>query len=120
MEFKNPYVLAMRDQAPRMLRELVKTGRIEIHLQKKSEEAHALLDEILKHNPNPSLPEKRAAEEQVRALLIQFPPESRKRSRAEQADEEMPEPPEDLPLPEGGEGRTPRSKGPTTISSRGR
>ena len=88
MQFKVPYLLAMRDQAPKMFRELSRHGRLEQHLQQKSQEAHGLLEQFLQHNPNPSLAERREAEERVFAELVNFPPEK--------SDPQMLEPPDDL------------------------
>ena len=53
MEFKTPYVLAMREQAPRMFNQLVRSGKMEEHLLAKAEE--------------------------FMATLIEFPPEEKKR-----------------------------------------
>jgi hypothetical protein len=78
MEFKTPYVLAMREQAPKMFMELVRSGKIEDHLQDKSMEAHRMLQELLASAPKdpdgrPQMEAARAAEEIVRATLIEFP-----------------------------------------------
>ena len=86
MEFKEPYLLAMRESAPEMFMQLRKSGQLEQHLQEKSVQAHQLLRELLSHSPNPSLPERREAEEQVRATLIDFPPREPPRREAEFAD----------------------------------
>ena len=48
MEFKEPYVLAMRDQAPKMFNRLRRTGAISAHLQAKSVEAHRMYEELAK------------------------------------------------------------------------
>lgn len=103
MEFKSQYLQAMQDQAPKMLAALHRHGRLEQHLQQKSVEAHAMLRDLLKKHPDPSLAQQREAEEIVRQTLIEFPPEK--------LDPENAEPPDDLP--------TPRSGGRTTSSSRG-
>lgn len=89
MEFKSQYVHAMREQAPKMFRDLVKHGRIEQHLDQKSGEAHEMLRQLLAQHPNPGLAERREAEEIVRQTLIEFPPEKPERENAE--------PPDDLP-----------------------
>jgi hypothetical protein len=118
MDFKVPYLLAMREQAPKMFMELRRSGRLEQFLQQKSHEAHQLLREILaKHQQNepPSLQQKREAEEQVFGLMIEFLPEQKP---------EFPEPPEDLPGHPGEQGRLPNeyrtlmSRVATTASSR--
>lgn len=102
MDFKTPYLLAMRDQAPKMFMELRRSGQLEMALQEKSREAHQLLDLLLEKRPNqnepPSLQQEREAEEQVFSQLIEFPPEVRP---------EFPEPPEDLPSHPGQQGRLP-------------
>jgi hypothetical protein len=73
MNFRELYLLAMQDQAPRMLRDLQRSGRLNGHLHEKSAEANRLLAEILLGKDNPSVAEKREAEEIVRAALIEFP-----------------------------------------------
>src|SRR4051812_21954939 len=103
MEFKSQYLQAMRDNAPKLLAELHRHGRLEQHLQQKSAEAHAMLRDLLKKHPDPSLAQQRQAEEIVRQTLIEFPPEK--------PDPENAEPPDDLPVP--------RSKARTSSSSRG-
>ena len=80
MEFKGPYVFAMREQAPKMFNRLRRTGAMDAHLQEKSTEAHRMLEELTatapKHpNGLTKEPWLREAEEQVRALLIEFPSE---------------------------------------------
>lgn len=71
MEFKGPYLMAMRDQAPKMFRELRRTGALDAHVQKKAVEAQRLFEEIA--GPNPTLPKRREAEDLVRGTLIEFP-----------------------------------------------
>ena len=79
MEFKEAYVLAMRDQAPRMLRELNKTGALQALLNAKAKEAQAMFDELTARLPK--LPNgvvrdpaaRQEAERQVLAALIEFP-----------------------------------------------
>src|SRR6185503_1307477 len=94
MDFKAPYVHAMREQAPRMFNALVRSGGMDAHLQRKSHEAHQMLEELLAHVPKeanglPKNPQDlHRAEEIVRATLIEFPP---------QPDPERAEPPDDLP-----------------------
>lgn len=91
MEFKSPYLHAMRDRAPKMFRDLVKHGRMEQHLDLKSREAHEMLDGILSRKEHPSLADRREAEEIVRQTLIEFPPEDDRDSPIQK------EPPDDLP-----------------------
>ncbi len=63
MEFKLPFLLAMRDQAPRMFNQLRRSGQMDKHLDQKSHEAHELLRSLLPENP--SLPQEREADEVV-------------------------------------------------------
>lgn len=91
MEFKIPYLLAMRDRAPKLMRDLEKHGRLKQHLDLKSREAHEMLRGILRKHKHPSLAQEREAEEIVRQTLIEFPPESDRDSPIQK------EPPDDLP-----------------------
>ena len=80
MEFKLPYLLAMREQAPKMFNQLRRTGAMDAHLQEKSKEAHKLFDYLTANAPKlesglPKQPYLREAEEQVFATLIEFPSE---------------------------------------------
>lgn len=80
MEFKGPYLMAMREQAPKLFRELRKTGQMDAHLQAKSAEAHRMLDELTKDAPKlpnglPKAPQRIQAEQIVLETLIEFPPE---------------------------------------------
>jgi hypothetical protein len=90
VEFKEPYLVAMREQNPEMFMRLRRSGQLDRHLQEKRAQAHQLLAELLSRHPNPGLPERREAEEQVRATLIDFPPREDRKP-------DYPEPPEDLP-----------------------
>jgi hypothetical protein len=91
VEFKEPYLLAMQECAPKMFMQLRRSGQLERHLQAKSQEADDLLRQLLSRHPSPGLPEEREAEEIVRATLIEFPPEEGQKP-------EFPESPDDLPL----------------------
>ena len=51
MEFKGTYLLAMREQAPKMFMELRRSGKLDQHLQEKSTEAHQMLRELLAQKP---------------------------------------------------------------------
>jgi hypothetical protein len=93
VEFETPYLMAMRQQTPRMFMELRRSGKLDQHLQEKSVEAHSLLRELLANKPRdshgwPAPADEREAEEIVRAQLLEFPPEGKP---------ERPEPPDDLP-----------------------
>ena len=57
-----------------MYRELVAVGEMEDHLLAKGREAHAMKEQLMAGDN--SLPREREAEEQVRAVLIEFPPEN--------------------------------------------
>lgn len=89
MEFKLAYLNAMRDQAPKMFNELRRTGAMDVHLQKKGEEAMRLRDELLANEPKgPSglpknLTAQRLAEEIVFKQLIEFPPDDEPDDEAE-------------------------------------
>ena len=93
MEFKGPYLFAMRERAPKMFKELCRSGRLDEHLQEKSVEAHELLDQLLASEPKgvDGLPKDlqalRLAEEIVLAQMLDFPASERA---------ENPGPPEDL------------------------
>ena len=89
MEFKEPYLLAMREQAPKMFMELRRHGRLDQHAQQKSQEAQAMYAGLMKAHHNPGPAERHQAEEIVRATLIEFPPEQKPQDNLE--------PPEDLP-----------------------
>ena len=93
MEFKGPYLMAMRDQDPGLFKELVKSGRMDAHLQQKGREADAMLRQLLEAGEKgpdgkPTMAARREAEEIVRGTLIEFP---------QPPDPENPEPPDDLP-----------------------
>ena len=80
MEFKGPYLQAMSDQAPKMFNRLRRTGALDAHANRKSEEAHQLFDDLTADAPKlpnglPKLPYRREAEELVFATLIEFPSE---------------------------------------------
>jgi hypothetical protein len=79
MEFKIPYLLAMRDQAPKMFNRLRRTGAMDAHLQAKSVEAHRMYEELAKGKPKlpngglRSVSDSHQIEELVFAALIEFP-----------------------------------------------
>ena len=111
MEFKVPYLLAMREKAPKMFRDLVKTGKMDQHLEQKTTEAYDLLDQILGQRPKDAhgevgLADRREAEEVVRATMLDFP-------QTKPDLMETPEPPDDLPSPR----QSIRSRAPTSSSS---
>ncbi len=79
MDFKSRYVQVLRDQDPKLFRELVKTNKIDQYLQEKSLEAHELLETLLAPEPKgpdglPRDPQaQRLAEERVMAQMLDFP-----------------------------------------------
>ena len=84
MEFKLPYVLAMREQDPKEFMALRGSGKLDQHLQEKSAEAHRMLEELLRNKPRDSHgfvaeSDLQHAEELVRAALIEFPETARRR-----------------------------------------
>lgn len=81
MDFETPYLHAMRDRAPKMFNQLVRSGQMEEHLQEKSTEAHRMFEELTADAPKlpnglPRDPWGREAEEVVFATLIEFPSDS--------------------------------------------
>ncbi len=77
MEFKLPYLLAMREQAPKMFNQLRRTGALDAHVKPKSKEAHRLFADLTADAPTlpsgyPKEPWAREAEQQVFATLIEF------------------------------------------------
>ena len=93
VDFKSIYVQAMRERAPELFKELRKAGRKSEFLQKQSEAAHQMRDELLEGKPKnpegrPMMADERWAEEIVLAHFLDFPvPEK----------DQNPEPPDDLP-----------------------
>ena len=82
MEFKIPYLLAMRDQAPKMFNRLRRTGAMSAHLQAKSLEAHRMYEDLAKGQERlpggkvvRSASTRQQIKEQVFAALIEFPPD---------------------------------------------
>ncbi len=79
MDFKAPYLLAMREQAPAMFNELIRSGKMEEHLAEKSKEAHMMFADLT--NGMAQLPSgyprdeqaASAAERTVLETLIEFP-----------------------------------------------
>lgn len=76
MEFKGPYLQAMRERAPKLFNQLRRSGGLDAHLKQKSEEAHRLFDEITSSETKPLSDQAYSrAERQVLETLIEFPPE---------------------------------------------
>ena len=114
MDFQYPYLLAMREQAPKMFMELRRSGKMNQFLQDKGEEANRLLAELLANKPKDkyglySLVDEREAEEIVGAQLIEFPvPEK----------DQNPEPPDDLPSKSDENFRQPPAQQPRQATAR--
>lgn len=81
MQFKSTYLLAMRQQAPKMYRELLRSGEMEEFLDLMNAEAHKMYHQLTEHEPklpngvvaSPSA--NRDAERAILNALIEFPPE---------------------------------------------
>ena len=74
MDFKTPYLLALREKDPKLFMELRRSGQLDDHLRQKQAQASDLKELLLaQHQPNPSMAEVREAEEQVFATLLDFP-----------------------------------------------
>lgn len=79
MEFKGPYLAAMREQAPAMFNELRKSGKMDEHLQEKATQARTMFQDLtakLDKLPSGYPRDEQAASEaerQVLETLIEFP-----------------------------------------------
>jgi hypothetical protein len=78
MEFKLPYLQAMRSQAPKMFNRLSRSGELEAFVQAKAEEASRLFHEMTENAPKekggyPKEPQASEAIEQVMAVMLDFP-----------------------------------------------
>lgn len=83
LHFRMAYLLAMREQAPKMFNELRRTGAMEAHLDRKTEEAGNLFNQLTEGLPTlpgsgvlASPSDEAHATEQVYATLITFPQSS--------------------------------------------
>lgn len=78
MEFKKPYLEAMRDQAPQMFNQLRRSGALDAHVAAKAREASLMFNQLIARADKlpsglPSDPRViREAEQQVFATLIEF------------------------------------------------
>ncbi len=77
MNFKYPYLLAMREQAPKMFNQLRRTGALDAYVNQKLTEAQELFDYLTKNAPKlpnglPENPYRSRAENQVFETLIEF------------------------------------------------
>lgn len=78
MEFKLPYMQAMRQQAPKMFNRLSRSGELEAYVNEKAVEASKLFHELTANAPKeaggyPKEPEASEAIEQVMAVMLDFP-----------------------------------------------
>jgi len=82
MEFKLPYLLAMREHAPKMFNELRRSGALDEHVAMKAKEAYSIYQsliagaETLPNGIPRDLQVMRSAEEQTLAVMLDFPDES--------------------------------------------
>jgi hypothetical protein len=77
MEFKVPYLTAMREQAPRMFNQLQKSGRLEAHLNQKAAEAKRMFDDLTRSAPKPLSDQMHSETSRlVMETLIEFQPET--------------------------------------------
>jgi hypothetical protein len=74
MNFQEPYLLAMQDQAPKMARYLTKTGAMDKHLKDKTKEAYEMLAMLTAEDDG--LTNYRRAENLILETLIEFPDET--------------------------------------------
>ena len=80
MNFKYPYLLAMREQAPKMFNQLRRTGALDAYVETKSKKADDLFDYLTKDAPKldnglPEQPYLGRAERAALETLIEFPSE---------------------------------------------
>lgn len=71
LHFRTSYLLAMREQAPKMFNELRRTGAMDAHLDRKMAEAGQLYRDLI--GDRTDMQAEREATEQVYATLIAFP-----------------------------------------------
>ena len=94
MDFKGPYLQAMRVADPGLFNALRRSGQLDDYVQQKTVEAYQYLEEMLAHEPKgpTGLPldqqASRLAEERVMAQMLDFP---------QPVSAQTPEPPDDLP-----------------------
>lgn len=76
MDIKAQYLQAMRSQAPALFKRMSKAGELEKAATDLSRQAEQMFRQLTADKPKPlSLRDRREAEEQVRAALLQFPNE---------------------------------------------
>ena len=93
MQFRIPFVLAMSEQDPGLMRELQRSNQLDKFVDQKCQEAMLLYHQLTANGPKdkygkPTMQADQEAQEIVRATLIEFP---------KKPDPSMLEPPNDLP-----------------------
>ena len=78
MEFRLPYMQAMRQQAPKMFNRLSREGKLQAFVDEKAKEASRLFEELTKDAPKekggyPKEPQASEAQEAVMAAMLEFP-----------------------------------------------
>ncbi len=79
--FNSSYLLAMREQAPRMFNRLNRTGALMAHVSAKAKEANVLFEELAAKMPKlpngvlESPSDRQQVTELVYATMIEFPPD---------------------------------------------
>ena len=78
MEFRLPYLQAMRQQAPKLFNQLSREGKLMAYVDEKAAEASRLFHELTANAPKeqggyPKEPEASEAIEQVMAVMLDFP-----------------------------------------------
>jgi hypothetical protein len=72
MEFRFQYLTAMREQNPKLMRRLEKSGQLDRLVNLKAGEASRLYQQIVAGKPK-TLQNEREAEEQVKGMMFEFP-----------------------------------------------
>jgi hypothetical protein len=72
MEFRFQYLTAMREQNPKLMRRLEKSGQLDRLVNLKAGEASRLYQQIVAGKPK-TLQNEREAEEQVNGMMFEFP-----------------------------------------------
>ena len=72
MEFRHPYMVAMQDQNPKLYRRLRDSGELDRLVNLKAQEASRLYQLLMSSKPQ-TLQNERETEDQVRAMMFEFP-----------------------------------------------
>lgn len=104
MEFRFQFLTVMQEQNPKLYRRLRKLGELDRFVDMKSREAAQMFQELTKDAPKepsgyPQQPWAREAEEQVKALLFEFPDEQIGPAQDEINAFNEPSPPQSLGMP---------------------